>query len=80
MDRKRGRVSAGRTFPTGRSSYTPGRARIGDPTPQSDPDLFSAEDIRAEIRYLATLDRRYGAHHLRAMARLQLASEIARRS
>jgi hypothetical protein len=72
-------MSAG-TYPSGRSSYTPGRTRMGEPTPQTNPDLFSPEDIRAEIRYLASLDKRYGTHHLRAMARLKLANALAGRS
>lgn len=72
-------MNAGAEPPRGRSDYRPGHARIGEPTPQTDPDLFSSEDLRAEIRYLTTLDKRYGAHHLRAGARLRLAGEITRR-
>ncbi len=66
--------------PAGRSDYRPGRVRVGDPSPQTDPDLFSTEDLRAEIRYLATLDKRYGPHTLRALARLRLAAEIGKRA
>ena len=73
-------MGAGATYPAGRSAYKPGRGRVGDPSPQTDPDLFSTEDLRAEIRYLTTLDRRYGSHHLRAMARLRLAAEIGKRA
>jgi hypothetical protein len=61
------------------SAYVPGHARIGEPTPQTDPDLFTVAELRAEIRYLARLDKRYGAHHLRALARVALAAELAKR-
>lgn len=67
-------------YPSGRSGYTPGRARMGEPTPQTDPDRFSSEDLRAEFRYLSSLDRRYGANAIRARARVALAAEIARRA
>jgi len=60
-------------------TYVPGRARHGEPTPQTDPDLFSVDEIRAEIRHLSALDRRYGPHTLRALARVRLTNEIARR-
>lgn len=73
-------MNANVDYPRGRSDYRPGASRIGEATPQTDPDLFSTEDIRAEIRYLITADRRYGAHHLRALARLRLATEIAGRA
>lgn len=66
-------------YPQGRSAYRPGHARTHEPTPQTDPDLFSVEDIRAEIRYLTRLDKRYGAHHLRALRRLELTAVIASR-
>lgn len=67
------------TFPTGRSAYVPGNARTHEATPQSDPDLFSTEDIRAEMAYLEKLDKRHGAHFLRAQARVELAIAIAKR-
>lgn len=53
-------------------SYVPGNARIGEPTPQTDPDLFTPAEVRAKLRYLVSLDRRYGPHPLRALARLEL--------
>jgi hypothetical protein len=62
-------------------SYIPGSARFGDPTPQTDPDLFTTDEIRAEYRYLVSLDKRYGPHPLRALARVRLHSVlISRRS
>lgn len=68
-----------RGYPTGRSSYKPGHARMGDPTPQSDPNLFSEEDIKAEIKHLERLDKRLGQHPLRVQARMRLWREIGRR-
>lgn len=65
--------------PTGRSSYDPRRVRVGQPQPQSHPELFSVEDLKAEIKHLETLDRRLGRHPLRAAAKLQLLSAIAAR-
>ena len=59
--------------------YVPGAARIGEPTPQTDPDLFTAAELRAEVRYLARLCKRYGTHPLRASARLALHAELAKR-
>lgn len=60
-------------------TYVPGMALFGEPTPQTDPHLFTDDEIRAEIRYLVRLDQRYGAHHLRALARVRLTNEIASR-
>jgi hypothetical protein len=62
-----------------RGPYVPGRARAGEPTPQTDPSLFSAEEIRAEILYLIGLDRRFGPHPLRAAARVRLFAALAGR-
>ena len=59
-------------YPKGRSDYKPGQSRMGEPTPQSDPDLFSSEDILAEIKYLMKLNKQYGSHELRTMAYLKL--------
>ncbi len=39
------------SFPTGRSDYQPGGDQTGEPTPRH-PDLFSSEDIQAEIAYI----------------------------
>jgi hypothetical protein len=67
------------SYPTGRSDYNPRRVRVGAPNPQRDPDKFSVEDLKAEIRYLETLDRKFGANALRALARNKLRREIAKR-
>ena len=53
-------------------TYKPGRARVGEPTPQSDPDLFTDAEIRLEIKYLLGLNKRYGTHPLRVAAYLKL--------
>jgi hypothetical protein len=68
------------SIPTGRSSYKPGKARMGEPTPQSDPELFSNEDITAEVKYLLALNKRYGTHHLRVAAYVSLLSILAQRA
>ena len=60
-------------------SYRPGHSRIGEPTPQTDPDLFTDDEISAEIHYLVSLDRRYGDHPLRAAVRLRLFGELTHR-
>jgi hypothetical protein len=63
------------------ADYKPGcRWPANWPTPQTDPDLFTDDQLRAEIRHLAGIDKRHGAHHLRAMARLALTRELAQRS
>jgi hypothetical protein len=54
--------------PTGRSDYKPGMSRVGEPTPQSDPDMFSSEDLLAEAKYLLKMNEKYGSHELRTMA------------
>lgn len=60
-------------------AYVPGKARYGEPTPQTDPALFGVDELRAEVKYLVRLDRKYGAHPLRALARVALMREIAQR-
>ena len=60
-------------------NYRPGHSRIGEPTPQTDPDLFTDDELNAEILYLVALDRRYGEHILRAMARARLFAELVHR-
>jgi hypothetical protein len=52
--------------------YRPGLALVGEATPQSHPDLFTDDEIRAEIRYLLRLNKRYGTHILRTQAYLKL--------
>ena len=56
----------------GRPTYRPGHAWVGEATPQPDPDQFSDKEIKAEINYLLRLNRRYGTHHLRVRAYLDL--------
>ncbi len=51
-----------------RPRWKPGTARLGEPSPQSDPELFTDSDLRAEFRYLARLNGRYGLHELRVAA------------
>lgn len=62
--------------PIGRSDYSPSEARIGGPSPQTAPELFSVEDLRAEIKYLQSANRRYGVHPLRTLAILKLEREM----
>ena len=63
-----------------REPYSPGRALIGEPTPQSDPDKFTDAEIRAEIRYLIRLNKRHGSHPLRTTAYLKLAAVLKARA
>ena len=60
-------------------TYKPGRTRVGEPTPQSDPDLFSDDEIKAEIKYLLGLNKRYGTHPLRVGAYLKLDAVLVER-
>lgn len=62
-----------------RPQYRPGHARVGEPTPQDSPELFTDAEIQAEIDYLTRLDRRYGAHVLREVARVDLRAVLAAR-
>lgn len=64
--------------PSGRSGYTPGSARVGEPTPQSDPDSFSSEDILAEIKYLMSLNRK-SPNDLRTLAYRRLMDVLKQR-
>jgi hypothetical protein len=54
------------------SDYNPLTRRVGEPSPQTDPDLFDDDDIRKEIRYLLATNKRYGSHPLRTSAYLRL--------
>ena len=67
------------TWPRGRSSYDPRRARVGELTPQSDPDRFSTEDLLAEASYLMETNRRDGPRPSRTAAYLRLVRIIAAR-
>lgn len=60
-------------------TYTPGCSRVGEPTPQTEPDQFSVDDIKAEIRYLRRLNRKYGEHTLRTIAIVQLTTVLTTR-
>lgn len=67
------------SWPTGRSDYKPGKARVGQPNPQSDPDLFSSEDLLAEVKYLIGANKRWGSNPLRTMAYRELMRIISER-
>jgi hypothetical protein len=56
--------------------YTPGEARVGEPTPQSHPDLFSREEILSEVKYLLKLNKRYGSHPLRGQVITRLLAHV----
>lgn len=60
-------------------TYQPGRSMAGEPTPQSDPDLFTDAEIRAEIGYLLGLNKRYGTHPLRVAAYMRLEQVLIKR-
>lgn len=59
--------------------YRPGTARVGEATPQSHPHLFTDDEIRAEIKYLLGLNKRYGTHVLRVKAYLALGDVLKAR-
>ena len=67
------------TTRTERPAWQPGSARVGEPSPQTHPELFTIADLQAEIRYLTRLDKRYGWHELRAIARQRLWTVIGER-
>ena len=60
-------------------TYRPGYARVGEATPQTDPDLFTDKEIKAEIKYLLRLNKRYGTHPLRVKAYLDLEDVLRQR-
>ncbi len=60
-------------------TYKPGTTRVGEPTPQSDPDLFTDAEILAEVKYLLRLNKKYGTHHLRVIAYSKLLHILAER-
>ena len=53
---------------------------VGEATPQSHPELFTDAEIRAEIKYLLRLNKRYGTHILRVNAYLKLDQVLAERA
>ena len=61
-------------------AYRPGMALVGEATPQSNPELFTDAEIRAEIKYLLKLNKRYGTHILRVNAYLALEDVLRSRS
>lgn len=61
-------------------TYRPGHAMVGEATPQSHPELFTDAEIRAEIKYLLRLNKRYGTHILRVNAYLKLDQVLAERA
>lgn len=63
-----------------RPKYVPGMALVGGATPQSDPSLFTDAEIRAEIKYLLRLNKRYGTHVLRVQAYLKLEAVLKERA
>jgi hypothetical protein len=60
--------------------YRPGRALVGGLHPQSNPELFTDAVLRAEIKYLLGLNRRYGTHILRVQAYQRLTAILAERN
>lgn len=60
-------------------TYRPGHARIGEPTPQSNPEAFTTAEIMAEARYLVRLNMRYGSSPLRTVAYSRLLRIVAER-
>lgn len=56
--------------------YRPGTARVGEATPQSNPELFTKAECEAEVKYLLRLNKRYGTHPLRVQAYLNVMDAI----
>ena len=59
--------------------YTPGRAYVDGANPQSHPEMFTDAAIKAEIKYLLRLNKRYGTHVLRTVAYTKLLQVLAER-
>jgi len=49
-------------------TYVPGNARMGEATPQSDPDMFTDAEILAEAKYLLRMHYRLGGDPQRTLA------------
>lgn len=62
-----------------RHAYRPGGTYVGGASPQSNPELFTDEDLTAEIRYLLALNAKHGAHILRIQAYTKLIHVLAAR-
>ena len=61
------------------NKYVPSRRRVGEAGPQTSPELFTDDDIRAEIKYLLGLNKRHGSHPLRTAACTRLTAVLASR-
>lgn len=59
--------------------YVPGESRVGEATPQTDPGLFSKDELLSEVKYLLRMNKRYGPHPLRGQAIARLEAAIALR-
>ena len=59
--------------------YKPGQGRVGEPSPQTSPELFRTEDLIAEAKYLMRLNKRHGSHPLRTAAYLKLLTIVEER-
>lgn len=64
---------------TRHAAYQPGKARVGEPTPQTDPDKFSDDEIMAEVKYLMKLNRQYGSNPIRTMKYMDLMQYLKKR-
>ena len=60
-------------------TYDPRTRRTWEPSPQTEPELFSPADIKAEIRHLRRLNRSFGEHTLRTLAIVKLTRVLAER-
>jgi hypothetical protein len=59
--------------------YRPGHARVGEATPQTDPDKFTDDEVVAEVKYLMRTNKRYGSHPLRTAAYMRLLKVLEER-
>ena len=60
-------------------TYVPGNAKIGEATPQSDPDMFTDGEILAEAKYLLRMSNRLGSNVLRTLAYQKLLNILRER-
>lgn len=62
-------------------TYVPYSQRtVNDVDPQRNPELFSDEDLKREIKMLLGMNKRYGTHVLRVAAYLKIAKFIEDRN
>jgi hypothetical protein len=59
--------------------YKPGHAMIGEATPQTNPPLFTDDEILAEVKHLIRMNKRLGPHVLRTLAYTRLMTVLAER-